>query len=161
MKVVETPGPTEHAISFVVQVDGRKTAFTGNLISGTGKVPNWFDLHWDYYGFTQGIDASEKSLRGPREASSRTGSCRRQGDPIADPRAAMAANRRVYAVLRDMLVPNELHRVQQEVRQILPHLVFVRRELLRHPVGQRERFPVRLRLRRPLADRRAEEPVSG
>ena len=37
----------------------------------------------------------------------------------------MAANRRVYADLREMLPPNELHRQHQEVRQILPHLVFV------------------------------------
>ena len=42
-----------------------------------------------------------------------------------DPPAAMEANRRVYATLKEMLVPNELHRVQHQVRQILPHLVFL------------------------------------
>ena len=37
----------------------------------------------------------------------------------------MEANAKTYAALREMLVPNELVRVRQEVRQILPHLVFL------------------------------------
>jgi glyoxylase-like metal-dependent hydrolase (beta-lactamase superfamily II) len=44
---------------------------------------------------------------------------------MEDPVAAMEANRHVYATLKEMLVPNELHRVQHQVRQILPHLVFL------------------------------------
>jgi glyoxylase-like metal-dependent hydrolase (beta-lactamase superfamily II) len=124
LRTIETAGSTDHSVSFATRVDGRNVAFTGNLISGAGKVPNWFDLHWDYYGFTQGIDASEKGFAA-LEKEGLDWLLPAQGEPIADPGAAMAANRRTYGVLREMLVPNELHREHQEVRQILPHLVFV------------------------------------
>jgi len=123
-KVIETPGVTDHAVSYAADIDGRRTMFCGELISGEGKVSNWFDLHWDYYGFTQGMDASEASFsRILAEHPSRL--LPAHGAPMDDPAAAMEANRRVYATLKEMLVPNELHRVQHQVRQILPHLVFL------------------------------------
>lgn len=123
-KVIETPGVTDHAVSYAGDIDGRRTMFCGELISGEGKVSNWFDLHWDYYGFTQGMDASEASFsRILAEHPSRL--LPAHGAPMDDPAAAMEANRRVYTTLKEMLVPNELHRVQHQVRQILPHLVFL------------------------------------
>jgi glyoxylase-like metal-dependent hydrolase (beta-lactamase superfamily II) len=123
-EVLGTPGPTEHAISFAAGIDGRKVAFVGNLISASAKVPNWFDLHWDYYGFTQGMDASEKAFAAIL-ATAPDLLLPSKGSPIANPAGAIASTRETFAVLRDMLVPNELHRVHQQVRQILPHLVFV------------------------------------
>jgi glyoxylase-like metal-dependent hydrolase (beta-lactamase superfamily II) len=124
LEVIETPGPTDHSLSYSAAIDGKIVVFCGNLISGPGRVPNWFDLHWDYYGFTQGIDASEKSFARIRDKNPDR-LLPAHGDPIDDPAAAMEANIRTYAVLREMLVPNELVRVHQEVRQILPHLVFL------------------------------------
>ncbi len=123
-KVLATPGPTDHSISYVVEIDGKKIVFCGNLLSAAGKAPNWFDLHWDYYGFTQGIDASDASFAkiGAEKPDLLLPS---HGEPIANPQSAMEANSRLYSTLRTMLVPNEMQRVHQEVRQILPHLVFV------------------------------------
>jgi glyoxylase-like metal-dependent hydrolase (beta-lactamase superfamily II) len=124
LEAIGTPGATDHSLSYLTTIDGRRVVFCGNLISGPGKVPNWFDLHWDYYGFTQGIDASLDSFariraKGPERLLPA------HGDPIDDPLAAMETNAKTYAVLRELLVPNELVRVHQEVRQILPHLVFL------------------------------------
>jgi glyoxylase-like metal-dependent hydrolase (beta-lactamase superfamily II) len=124
LEVLETPGPTDHSLSFFGQVDDQAMVFCGNLISGHGRVPNWHDLHWDYYGFTQGIDASETSFARIREKKPDR-LLPAQGNPIDQPDEAMDANIRTYAVLRDMLVPNELVRVRQEFRQILPHLIFL------------------------------------
>ncbi len=124
LEAVETPGATDHALSYLAAIDGRRVAFCGNLISGPGRVPNWFDLHWDYYGFTQGIDASLESFARLR-AKDPDLLLPAHGDPIDKPLEAMEANARTYSVLREMLVPNELVRVHQEVRQILPHLVFL------------------------------------
>jgi glyoxylase-like metal-dependent hydrolase (beta-lactamase superfamily II) len=123
-QALSTPGVTEHALSFLSEIDGKKVVFCGSLLSGPGKVPNWFDLHWDYYGFTQGIDASEKSFACIEETKPDL-LLPSQGPPIEHPSTAMDLNRRLYARLREMLIPNELHRVHQEVRQILPHLIFV------------------------------------
>ena len=123
-KVLETPGATDHAISYVTDIDGKRVVFCGDLISGPGKVPNWFDLHWDYYGFTQGMDASIASFE-KIKAERPDRLLPAHGAPIDAPTAAMAANAHTYSTLKEMLVPNELHRVQQQVRPILPHLIFV------------------------------------
>ena len=124
LEAVETPGATDHSLSYFADIDGRRVVFCGSLISGAGKVPNWFDLHWDYYGFTQGIDASLGSFERLR-AKRPERLLPAHGGPIDDPAEAMAANAKTYSTLREMLVPNELVRVRQEVRQVLPHLVFL------------------------------------
>jgi len=124
LEAVETPGATDHSLSYVSTVDGRRIVFCGNLISGAGKAPNWFDLHWDYYGFTQGIDASLASFARLR-AKNPDLLLPAHGAPIDRPLAAMDASAKTYAALRELLVPNELVRVHQEERQILPHLVFL------------------------------------
>ncbi len=124
LEVLATPGPTDYALSFLSRIDGQTVVFCGNLISAPGRVPNWYDLHWDYYGFTQGIDASETSFARIMEKKPDQ-LLPAHGIPIDKPIEAVSANSRTYAILRDMLVPNELVRVRQELRQILPHLVFL------------------------------------
>jgi len=121
-KVVETPGSTDGSVSYSAEIDGRPVVFTGDLIAGKGKVNNWFDLHWNYYGFTQGINASEESFERIR-AENPEMLLPSHGDPIKDPESAMAENSRIYAALREMLLPNELHRTMGTLRNVLPHLV--------------------------------------
>jgi len=121
-KVIETPGATDHAVSYVTKVDEQTIVFTGDLIAGEGKVHNWYDLHWNYYGFTQGINASDLSFERIREEKPKL-LLPSHGEPIHNPDLAMAENGRIYANLREMLLPNELHRTMGQMRQILPHLV--------------------------------------
>ena len=123
-EVIDTPGPTGGAVSYAAVVDGKSVVFSGDLIAGAGRVTNWFDLHWDYYGFTQGITASQASFEhvGAHNAELLLPS---HGGPVSRPDEAMAENSRVYETLRDMLVPNELHRQMHYVREILPHLAFI------------------------------------
>ncbi len=120
--VLDTPGPTPNSISYSAMVDGRRLVFTGDLIAGAGKVNNWFDLHWDYYGFTQGIDASGKSFERIR-VESPAWLLPSHGGPIEDPAGAMAENSRIYALLREMLRPNTSGRAKGGMRKILPHLI--------------------------------------
>jgi len=123
-EVIDTPGSTGGAVSYAAVVDGKRVVFSGDLISGAGKVTNWFDLHWNYYGFTQGMDASEGSFERVRAHSPEL-LLPSHGRPITRPDEAMAENSRVYETLREMLVPNELPRQMHYVREILPHLVFI------------------------------------
>jgi glyoxylase-like metal-dependent hydrolase (beta-lactamase superfamily II) len=123
-RVLDTPGVTDHSVSYSAPIDGRRVVFTGDLIAGVGKVHNWFDLHWGYYGFTQGINASEDSFKRVRGESPEW-LLPSHGRPIEDPEAAMQENSKVYAVLRDMLLPNSSGRSSGEVRRVLPHLVHV------------------------------------
>ena len=123
-EVIDTPGPTGGAVSYAAVVDGKKVVFSGDLIAAAGKVTNWFDLHWNYYGFTQGIDASDVSF----ERVSALGPeilLPSHGHPVDDPEKAMAENSRIYETLRDMLLPNEMYRQMHYVREILPHLAFI------------------------------------
>jgi len=123
-RVLETPGATDHSLSYSAVIDGRRTVFCGDLIAGEGKVQNWYDLHWDYYGFTQGINASDKSFARIR-AEKPALLLPAHGRPMLHPERAMTANAKIHETLRDLLIPNELQRVHPEVRGILPHLVFV------------------------------------
>ncbi|MCZ2154457.1 MAG: MBL fold metallo-hydrolase [Bryobacterales bacterium] len=123
-RVLDTPGITDGAVSYCATIDGRRVAFTGDLIAGAGKVNNWFDLHWAYYGFTQGIDASEKSFERIRSEAP-AWLLPAHGEPMNDAEAAMRANTRIHGVLREMLPPNSSGRKQGAMRHILPHLVHV------------------------------------
>ncbi|MCE5270072.1 MBL fold metallo-hydrolase [bacterium] len=123
-EVLDTPGNTDSAVSYAAVVDGRRVAFTGDLIAGAGKLVNWYDFQWDYYGFTQGMDASERGFAALRAWNPQS-LLPSHGAPMDDPEAAMSANSVVYTHLREMLVPNELNRQSQAVRRILPHLIYV------------------------------------
>jgi glyoxylase-like metal-dependent hydrolase (beta-lactamase superfamily II) len=123
-KVVHCPGSSVGAVTYVAEIDGKTVAFSGDLISGSGKVTNWFDLHWSYYGFTQGINASEKSFERVMEHQPQV-LLPSHGAPIDDPAAAIAANNGIYDQIRQMLPPNELHRQKHEVREITPHLAYI------------------------------------
>ncbi len=114
--VLETPAHTEHSVSYGAVIDGHRVVFTGDLIAGEGKVIDWFDLHWDYYGFTQGIDASEASFDTVLKTDP-DWLLPSHGNPIRDPDTAIGANRRVHETLRDLLPPNELHRTIGPIAQ--------------------------------------------
>ncbi len=58
LQVLATPGPTDASVSYIVEVDGKKLAFTGDLIYGPGKLWNFYMLQkrfpgmrGDYWGF--------------------------------------------------------------------------------------------------------------
>ncbi len=123
-RVIDTPGVTDGALSYSARIDGRQIVFTGDLIAGLGKVNNWFDLHWAYYGFTQGIDASEKSFERVRAEKPQV-LLPAHGATIAEPEVAMRENSRIYKTLREMLPPNSARRTAREMRHILPHLIHV------------------------------------
>ena len=47
-KIIDTRGHTKGSISYVVEVDGKKLAFTGDLIHSGGKVITYYDLQYYY-----------------------------------------------------------------------------------------------------------------
>jgi glyoxylase-like metal-dependent hydrolase (beta-lactamase superfamily II) len=58
IQVLATPGPTDGSVSYLVNIDGKKLAFTGDLIYGPGKLWNFYMLQkrfpgmrGDYWGF--------------------------------------------------------------------------------------------------------------
>jgi glyoxylase-like metal-dependent hydrolase (beta-lactamase superfamily II) len=55
------PGHTPGSIALVTQVDGRKVAFTGDLMHSPGKIQTLYDLQY-YYAEHEGVDLSIYSL---------------------------------------------------------------------------------------------------
>lgn len=47
-EVLDTPGPTAGAVSLVAELDGRKVAFTGELIVDDGKIPNFWNVQYAF-----------------------------------------------------------------------------------------------------------------
>ena len=62
-KVLDTPGATAGAISLVAEIDGRKVAFTGDLIVNDGQIPNYWNMQYSYGdGGLPGLRATRKSV---------------------------------------------------------------------------------------------------
>ncbi len=59
--VLPTPGHTLGAITLVASIDGKKVAFTGDLIHSPGKILNLYDTQVNYGG-SEGIDLAIYSL---------------------------------------------------------------------------------------------------
>ncbi len=68
-QVVPTSGPTDGSVSYIVDIDGKKLAFTGDLIYGPGQLWNFYMLQkrfpgmrGDYWGFGGAAPELQKSL---------------------------------------------------------------------------------------------------
>lgn len=61
IEVLPTPGHTVGSLSFLVDVDGKALAFTGDLIAGPGKVWSVAATQWTYNGI-EGVGATWHSV---------------------------------------------------------------------------------------------------
>ncbi|NOY37298.1 MAG: MBL fold metallo-hydrolase [Chlorobi bacterium] len=61
IKVINTPGHTKGSVSYVVDVDGQRICFSGDLIMSGGHIRDLYSMQWIYLG-NPGIDSSILSL---------------------------------------------------------------------------------------------------
>ncbi len=85
--VLPTPGHTPGSITLLARVDGRKAAFSGDLMYGAGKILNLYDTQFNYGG-SEGIDLSLYSLVQLREQKPEW-LCSSHGEPLRDPDEAI------------------------------------------------------------------------
>lgn len=57
IRVIPTPGHTDGSISFLVEIDGRRVVFGGDLISGEGRI-------WDVYSLQRGFSKNGQTIGG-------------------------------------------------------------------------------------------------
>ncbi len=81
--VLPTPGHTRGSVTLVSTIDGKKVAFSGDLIHSPGKVQNLYDLQYTETGL-EGIDYSVYSLERLKELRPEL-VCPSHGEPLADP----------------------------------------------------------------------------
>jgi len=68
-QVLDTPGHTDGSVTYLVEIAGRRVAFTGDLISGPGQIWEIYSLQkrfpgmrGDYWGFGGAIEELKSSL---------------------------------------------------------------------------------------------------
>ncbi len=85
--ILPTPGHTLGSISLIMEVDGRRTAFSGDLMHSAGKIVNLWDTQVNYGG-AEGIDLGAFSLSRLRKQKPAL-VCPSHGEPIHDPDKAI------------------------------------------------------------------------
>jgi glyoxylase-like metal-dependent hydrolase (beta-lactamase superfamily II) len=119
-----TPGHTIGSVTYLVEVDGRRLAFSGDLLYGDGKVWSLAATQWTYGGVEgQAATVVSAGILGDRAPDVLLPS---HGEPIEDPAGAIA---RMRASLRELLdlwraQPWDLERWQREPWDpVTPHLL--------------------------------------
>ncbi len=85
--IMPSPGHTLGSITLCTTIDGKKTAFPGDLIYSPGKIQNLYDTQINYGG-SEGIDLGIYSLERLREWKPEL-LCPSHGEPMTDPDTAM------------------------------------------------------------------------
>jgi glyoxylase-like metal-dependent hydrolase (beta-lactamase superfamily II) len=100
-----TPGHTIGSVTYLIEVDGRRLAFTGDLLYGPGKVWSLAATQWSYTG-VEGQAATHVSC-GVLETHEPDVLLPSHGEPIADPKPALALTRTRLQELVDMRMEND------------------------------------------------------
>lgn len=85
--VLPTPGHTLGSLSLIAAIDGKRRAFTGDLMYAPGKIQNLYDTQVNYGG-SEGIDLGIFSLARLREMKPEQ-ICPSHGAPMDDPDAGI------------------------------------------------------------------------
>jgi len=132
IQVVPTPGHTTGSISLVTEVDGRRAAFTGDLIAGPGQVWSLAATQWTYNG-GEGIAGSILSLLDlkDRQVALLLPS---HGEPMADATGAIDLTVARLADLRTLRRHNpRLFQLRERPWEpITPHLLKSRTSMAMH-----------------------------
>jgi glyoxylase-like metal-dependent hydrolase (beta-lactamase superfamily II) len=124
-----TPGHTKGSLTYLVEVDGLRYAFCGDLLHAAGRVWTLHDLHWDYSN-PDGLDATIHSAHGlRRERLDRLAPA--HGEVMKDADGALAAldtNLRRLHVLTGQRFLSDLAppiAVEHRFREVTEHLIAV------------------------------------
>jgi glyoxylase-like metal-dependent hydrolase (beta-lactamase superfamily II) len=119
--IYPTPGHTLGAVSLIGMVDGKKTAFTGDLIHSPGKVVNLYELQYNY-GSTDGVDFAIFSLTRLRELGSEL-VCPSHGEPFANPQAGITDLINKMKGWVEAYAPGTSLTVENRPYAVSPHLI--------------------------------------
>lgn len=118
--ILPTPGHTLGSITLLAQIDGRRVAFSGDLMYAPGKIPNLYDTQINYGG-SEGIDLGVYSLERLREQKPAL-LCPSHGEPLPDPDAAMReTSNRLSGYFRFQTGNDPIEAYQPYI--ISPHLI--------------------------------------
>jgi glyoxylase-like metal-dependent hydrolase (beta-lactamase superfamily II) len=122
-EVVPTPGATQGSVSYVVTVNGRRLAFVGETVCGTGRTGRLATLQYNYNDFTGAVNLWRSAGRILDAKPDRLFPS--LGEPSDDPAEAVAALKQNLGRLdeiqpglrRELWEPDE-----DDIEEVLPHL---------------------------------------
>lgn len=120
-----TPGHTAGSVTYLVELDGRRLAFCGDLVYGDGKVWSLAATQWSYSG-AEGLTATHVScaVLADREPDVLLPS---HGDPVEDPASTLARVRDGMQELVDLRLGPETWNLSDMHRrpwaEVTPHLL--------------------------------------
>jgi glyoxylase-like metal-dependent hydrolase (beta-lactamase superfamily II) len=123
---IPLPGHTVGSLGFLVDVDGKRAAFTGDLIAGPGKVWSLAATQWTYAG-PEGLAASVLSLLDLRDRAADL-LLPSHGSVMDDPPAAIDLTVARLRQLLDLRGEHRdlVHRRAHPFEQVTPHLLYNR-----------------------------------
>jgi glyoxylase-like metal-dependent hydrolase (beta-lactamase superfamily II) len=119
--IFPTPGHTLGSISLVGAVDGKKVAFSGDLIHSPGKVVNLYELQYQY-GSPDGVDFAIFSLTKLRELGPDL-VCPSHGEPFTSPAAGMTDLIGKMKGWYEAYSPGSTLTVENKPFAVTPHLI--------------------------------------
>jgi glyoxylase-like metal-dependent hydrolase (beta-lactamase superfamily II) len=121
---VPTPGHTPGSVSYLVDLDGRRLAFTGDLIHSPGKVWSAAALQWSYVGLEGAVlTMASLALLLTHDPAVLLPS---HGEPMHDPPTAAGLTSDRLADLAEVRLggrPTILDRLDQPFVELSPHLL--------------------------------------
>lgn len=119
-----TPGHTVGSVTYLVDVDGRRLAFSGDLVHGDGKVWSLAATQWSYSGI-EGLAATFFSC-GVLAGKEPDVLLPAHGEPVGDPTATLERARGRIAELAAMRLEDPWRLSDMQARpwaEITPHLL--------------------------------------
>ncbi|HET8527352.1 MAG TPA: MBL fold metallo-hydrolase [Gaiellaceae bacterium] len=119
-----TPGHTLGSVSYLVELDGRRLAFTGDLVYGHGQLWSPAATQWTYSGIEGWVASiTSAAVLAAREPDLLLPS---HGEPVDDPRGSLETLSRRLQGLIDLRLPqpwDASERVREPFEAITPHLL--------------------------------------
>ncbi len=119
--IYPTPGHTLGSVSLIGAVDGKRVAFTGDLIQSPGKVVNLYELQYSY-GNTDGVDYAIYSLTRLREQGPEL-VCPSHGEPFTSAAAGIDDLIRKLRGWYSAYDPGATLTIDNKPYAVTPHLV--------------------------------------
>jgi glyoxylase-like metal-dependent hydrolase (beta-lactamase superfamily II) len=119
--ILPTPGHTLGSLSLVGAVDGKKVAFTGDLIHSPGKVTNLYELQYQY-GSSDGVDFAIFSLAKLREQAAEL-VCPSHGEPFTSPESGITSLIGKLKGWYEAYSPGSSLTVENKPFAVTPHLI--------------------------------------
>jgi len=119
--IYPTPGHTLGSVCLIGAVDGKKVAFTGDLIHSPGKVVNLYELQYQY-GSTDGVDFAIFSLTRVREQGPEL-VCPSHGEPFLQPEAGITDVIHKLKGWYAAYAPESTLTVENKPYAVTPHLI--------------------------------------